>query len=258
VAKREDGVALAPDFELGLWNAWIIMAAFSAASFLVFMVNGSSAEARMEDEPSFGEAGAAYRVAIIVSHPVLMPLTMLYGVFVPLERGNWWLFSGLAVSVAAIAMALAAAVSFVTAPLDEPMTRGVYAISRHPMYTAAFLAYVGVGLAGASWVFLVFAVVRIVAWRFGVPEEEANMTGKYGASYEEHLRRTPRWLGLPRARRCLGWPRISIHAAQRELLIEPFVRPSRSRRPGPRPARRCAGGSRSRRWRPPPRHTRAR
>jgi protein-S-isoprenylcysteine O-methyltransferase Ste14 len=152
----------------------------------------------MEGEPGFGKAGIGVRVAIIVTHVFLMPLTLAYSFFVPLEHGSWWLYAGLAVSLLGVALVLAASVTFVTAPLEEPLTTGAYAVSRHPIYASTFLVYAGVGLAGTSWVFLLAAVIGIGAYRLGVPEEERNMRVKYGPAYEDYMRRTPRWLGIPK------------------------------------------------------------
>lgn len=188
---------LAPDLEVGLWNAWLVLLVFRVVSFGPFFVAGAKAEARMEGEPSFADAGRWTRVATIVTHAVLLPLTLLYGVFVPLERGSVWLAVGLVVSALAVAIAFAASVMFVSAPVDTPMTHGMYAISRHPMYVAGALVYLGVGLAATSWVFVVCAAVEAAAWRLAVPEEERTMLGKYGAAYDDYMRRTPRWLGVP-------------------------------------------------------------
>jgi protein-S-isoprenylcysteine O-methyltransferase Ste14 len=189
-----------PDFEFGLWNAWIVVVAYLAASFVPMMLGGKQAEARMEDEPGFREWDQRSRVGVIIDHAVLMPLTLLYSFVVPLERGNWWLYSGLVISALAIVMAAAASIVFTTAALGGPMTGGIYAFSRHPMYVSGILLYAGVGLAGTSWVFLLCAVVDVVAWYLAMPEEEQNMIAKYGAAYEDYLRRTPRWIGLPKRR----------------------------------------------------------
>jgi protein-S-isoprenylcysteine O-methyltransferase Ste14 len=196
----------APDLELGFWNAWLVLLVFRIASFGPFFVAGAKAEARMEGEPSFADVGRGTQVATIDTHAVLMPLTLLYGIFVPLERGGAWLLAGLVVSAFAVVLAFAASVTFVSAPLGAPMTHGVYAISRHPMYVAGTLVYLGVGLAATSWVFLLCAALEAVAWRLAVPEEERTMLDKYGAAYEDYMRHTPRWLGLPRSGRTLHAP----------------------------------------------------
>ncbi len=191
-------MSLVPEFDIGWWNAWIPLVAFYVASFGPLMSGGEAAEARMADEPSWKEAGLGARVATVVTHGVLMPLTLIYSLFVPLEEGTWWLYGGLAVSAVAIAMALAASLAFVRAPLDAPMTHGIYSISRHPMYVSMVAILLGVGLAATSWVFLLAAAIEWAAWVGAIPEEERAMVAKYGAAYEEYMEQTPRWLGIPR------------------------------------------------------------
>jgi protein-S-isoprenylcysteine O-methyltransferase Ste14 len=197
-------MTLIPDFEFGLWNAWIIVAGFLVLSFAPFFVGGDRADARMRDEPKFSETAASARLGIVITHVVLMPGTLVYSFFVPLERGNWWLYSGLIVAGLGVVVALAASIAFTTAPVHDPMTRGVYAISRNPMYVAGFLVYVGVGLAAASWVFLACGVIEIAAYRMVVVEEERTMIGKYGPAYERYMLETPRWIGPPKARQASG------------------------------------------------------
>lgn len=190
-----------PDFEIGLWNVWIIAVVFYAAAFLPLVLGGERVEARVEGEDDSQDWGPGLRAAYYVDHLLLMPLTLLYAVFVPLERDNWWLYSGLVVSAIAIVMVLSASVSFATAPTDRPMSTGVYAISRHPMYVSKIVLFVGMGLAGSSWVFLVCAAVDIYVWRMAIPEEEQVMLAKYGAAYQDYIDRTPRWLGPASARK---------------------------------------------------------
>jgi len=69
-------------------------------------------------------------------------------------------------------MIFMAGVSFATAPLDKPMTKGVYRISRNPMYFSGFLEYLGIGISGLSWVFILCAVVFIISFHIGVVKSE--------------------------------------------------------------------------------------
>jgi protein-S-isoprenylcysteine O-methyltransferase Ste14 len=204
VANQEVGMTLVPDFDPGLWNVWIILVVHLAALSPMWVGAGArTAEARMDGEPPLRDLTTRSRVAAIVTH-ALMPLAILYGVFVPLERGTWWLYAGLIVSAAGILMALAVALDFARAPLGEPMSRGVYAVSRNPMYLSSFLVYAGAGLAGSSWVLLLCALIWIVGIAMVVPEEEQILLAKYGPSYEWYMRRTPRWIGLPQRSHPIG------------------------------------------------------
>jgi protein-S-isoprenylcysteine O-methyltransferase Ste14 len=129
-----------------------------------------------------------------------MPFTLIYSMFLPLKLGALWFFAGLPIYLLPLVMVLMCTISFSTASLGEPLSKGVYAISRHPGYFGFFLGFVGIGIACASWVFLLCALVWIVSWHFGVVEEERILLDKYGDAYKEYMNRTPRWIGIPKSR----------------------------------------------------------
>ena len=138
------------------------------------------------------------KMLALSTHVVIMPLTVVYSVFLPLKIGTVWLYVGLPIFALALAMTLMSSISFATTPLGEPVTKGVYRISRHPIYLSGFLLYVGIGIACASWVLLLCAVVWIVLWSIVVPTEERFLLKKYGDAYREYMNRTPRWIGIPK------------------------------------------------------------
>jgi len=194
-------MSLVPEFELGLWNAWIITVLFYVATLMPLQIGKEKANRRGEGEPAWSEVGKTHRIAILITHAVIMPFTIGYSIFLPLKLGTEWFYVGTPICFLGIVMGIMAGVSFATAPLDEPMTKGVYSISRNPMYFGMFLMYVGIGIACASWIFLLCAVVWIISWHFGVPEEERILLEKYGNAYREYMNRTPRWIGIPKSKK---------------------------------------------------------
>jgi protein-S-isoprenylcysteine O-methyltransferase Ste14 len=191
-------MSLAPAFQIGLWNAWILILLLFAAGFVPLYVDNQRVEKRCEGEPTWSEQSRTSKISVVVTHLIIMPFTLLYSIFVPLKLGTAWLLAGLPVYVSGLVMTLLMTISFSRAPLGEPISKGVYAISRHPGYFGFFLGLVGIGIACASWVFLLCALVWIVTWHFGVAEEERFCLEKYGGAYREYLKRTPRWIGLPK------------------------------------------------------------
>jgi len=83
-------------------------------------------------------------------------------------------------------------------PLDKPITQGIYRISRHPIYFGSFLFFVGMGIASASWIVLLCALLWIVFFCIVVLAEERFMLEQYGEAYHEYMNRTPRWIGIPK------------------------------------------------------------
>lgn len=129
---------------------------------------------------------------------IIMPFTLIIGIFLPIELGTWWFYLGLLVYIAGLIMVLLFSISFGTAPLGKPLDKGIYAISRHHSYFGFFLAYIGIGIACASWIYLLCGFVWIVTWHFGVIEEERILFEKYGEPYRQYMNRTPRWIGFPK------------------------------------------------------------
>ena len=133
------------------------------------------------------------------THVIIMPLVFVYSIFLPLKLGTAWLYVGLPIIALALIMSLIATYNFVATPLGETVTRGIYRISRHSFYLSGFLLYAGTGIACASWVLLLGAMLWIIFWQIAVPGEERFLLERYGDAYREYMARTPRWIGIPKA-----------------------------------------------------------
>jgi protein-S-isoprenylcysteine O-methyltransferase Ste14 len=189
-----------PAFDLGLWNAWIFMTLLLVAGTVPLYIDYEKVEKRLEGEPTGSEQNKTTKITHVITHTIIMPFALIYSIFLPLKLGTFWFYVGLPIYLLGLVMALMFSISFATAPLGEPISKGVYAISRHPGYFAGFLGFVGIGIACASWVFLLFGLVWIVSWNFGVVEEERFLLDKYGNAYRDYMKQTPRWIGFPKTK----------------------------------------------------------
>jgi len=198
-------MSLIPEFELGLWNAWIITVlgflTMGGGLFPIFLINNETIKKRIGKSLTWSEFSKTQKIVTLITHFLIMPFTLISSFFLPLKLGTIWFYVGLPICLMALVMGIMAGVAFATAPLHEPINKGVYRISRHPMYFGGFLEYVGIGIACASWIFLLCAVVWIVSWHIGVTEEERFLIEKYGNAYQEYMDRTPRWIGIPKSRK---------------------------------------------------------
>jgi len=192
-------VSFIPAFELGLWNAWIFMVPALLVTLLCMILMLKK-----------GAPGGPARVpcksktALLVaslSKIIYFP-AVIYSVFLPLKLGTVWFYVGLPITLIGLAGSLVVLVSWAITPAGEPVTRGLYRYSRHPMYVTMVLLLLGVSMASVSWVFLLFAIISGVGVTrpYFVKVEEAQCLGHYGAAYREYMNRTPRWLGIPKSR----------------------------------------------------------
>ncbi len=194
-------MSLVPEFELGLWNAWIITVLGFVLPWIPSYINKESAKKRME-EIKWSEFSKTAKTVLIITQVVIMPFTIIYSFFLPLKLGTVWFYVGLPISILGIIMPVISGVSLygATAPLDKPVTTGVYRITRNPEYFSTFLQYLGIGISGLSWVFILSAVTWIISLHIMVVQsEEPSLIEKYGDEYREYMNRTPRWIGIPKS-----------------------------------------------------------
>jgi len=63
-----------------------------------------------------------------------------------------------------------------------------------------FLMNVSIGIACASWVFLLYTIIDMILGNISVRAEERYLLKKYGDAYREYMNRTPRWIGVLKLR----------------------------------------------------------
>ena len=130
----------------------------------------------------------------LLSFPIL-----IYSIFLPLKLGTMWFYVGLPITLLGLVTSVIALVNWATTPLNEPITRGLYHYSRHPMYLTDFLFFMGLGIATASWILLLFSILWLATGFILANPEELDCLKKYGDSYRQYMNRTPRWIGIPKS-----------------------------------------------------------
>jgi protein-S-isoprenylcysteine O-methyltransferase Ste14 len=193
----ENPLILVPEFELGVWNAWILVLLGLLIGFVSWALIGKEAMRKFRMTPNVPRTRAektSDRVYLLLS-----AASMVYSVFLPIKLGTSWFYVGLTILMFSEILSLMSFGSFGTTPLEKLVTKGIFRISRNPVCLSGFLFNVGIGIACASWVFLLYAVVDMTLMRISIGAEERFLLEKYGASYREYMSRTPRWLGIPKS-----------------------------------------------------------
>jgi protein-S-isoprenylcysteine O-methyltransferase Ste14 len=192
-------VSLIPAFEIGAWNAWILILFFYLIAFgltsLIERVRFKYKADSRPPRPIYNEQDKKITLILMVT----VFASFIYSVFLPLKLGTAWFYAGLVVYLLGMFFLITAEINFVTTPADKPVTKGVYQISRNPMWFGFFLIFIGIGLACTSWVYLLLAMVFIILQHGLLPCEERWCLEKYGDAYREYMDRTPRWIGIPKS-----------------------------------------------------------
>ena len=190
-------MSLTPAFKIGEANAWIFMSVFLLQMLAIGLIDKRSWE--RSHVPVEARRSKSERYAGTAGNFVWL-LAMGYSVFLPLQLGTLWFYAGLSVFAVGLAFLATATFNFIAAPANQLIQRGAYRLSRHPMYSAAFLICLGSGIAAASWLFVFLSMIMALClYREALIEERYCLT-KYGKAYQEYQSRTPRWIGVVRGR----------------------------------------------------------
>jgi protein-S-isoprenylcysteine O-methyltransferase Ste14 len=189
---------LIPAFEIGIWNAWIFMGCSLIPVIFLFMPLVSRGQ---KEKTAFTTYFNKMQKNAFSTTQLIFFILIIYSIFVPLKLGTAWFYAGLPIYLLGLVSYATVWVGFATTPPNKPVTRGIYRYSRNPMHLSQVVVFLGVGIATASWVFLLLSVVYMFTPILWVDAEERYCLDKYGDAYREYMDRTPRWLGLPKSGR---------------------------------------------------------
>jgi len=190
-------MSLVPAFEIGVLNAWILMLYFPLYPIIMMVVDRligiGDIKKKTGSVPHYKHEEALTNFLII-----LLVLAFGYAIFLPLKLGTVWFYIGIPIYLCGFIMFFMAITSIVKTPHNEPFTTGIYRCSRHPMILFSFLMHLGVSIATASWIFILFSVVYAVLWSFLIIPEEKSCLKRYGDTYRKYMDKTPKWIGVPK------------------------------------------------------------
>jgi protein-S-isoprenylcysteine O-methyltransferase Ste14 len=182
-------MSLVPAFGIGIWNAWILAIVLLLFTFIPSLIlkDFNKKMGQSEDSGKSSAFGTIFFFILIIC-----------AIFLPLKLGTVWFYTGLFIYLLGLCIGIVAMANAASTPLGKPFTKGVYRYSRNPMYLSMITVFIGIGIASASWFYLLLSAILIALLYFTVAAEERYCLGKYGLAYREYMNTTPRWVGLPR------------------------------------------------------------
>ena len=118
---------------------------------------------------------------------------LLLSILTPLGHGHVVLAVGLAVYAFGLMGFVVALFNYANTPADQPVTSGLYRISRHPQQFMISVSFLGISIAIGSWIALILIGIGIIAAHSKVLAEEEACLIMYGQSYRNYMERVPRY-----------------------------------------------------------------
>ena len=178
-----------PELRIGWLNGWLILLLLPLTDGICFLIFPKAVVTRLFDRSGWSQKQIVFTVAGKLCAVVCLALI----VFTPLKVGSPVLVVGVVVAALG-AMGLAKALfDFRNTPAKEPVTGGMYRISRHPQIVMSSVVLLGACIAIGSWpAVLMLAAARVLS-HFGILAEEEVCLKQYGDSYRVYMERVPRY-----------------------------------------------------------------
>ncbi len=194
-------MAHVPIYAVGLWNAWLLH-----LPELVFWPVGSWLLQRRA-VPHRTPCRETPRRGLVRLLTGLILGAYAHSLFLPLTPSSLWFSGGLALYVVGVGLESLALHAFASTLVDQPVTTGIYGVSRHPMYLGEIVKRIGTGLACTSGLYLALAIVEGLLWRRLALLEEQDCAEAYGGAYQTYQTQVPRWIGRPTPTAATSGPR---------------------------------------------------
>lgn len=174
-------------FELG--NGWIISVFVLLISYGPMIFGGKAAK-RLVNFSFSSTRGKVFSVII----SVFFIAWLIYPLVLKIQVGTVQFYFGLAFLAAGAVCSVISFINYFSTPLDQPIEKGLYRISRNPIYVSMSVMVVGLALVLHSWIIGLLLVLNMLLQHFIILEEEQYCEETYGESYLQFKARVPRYL----------------------------------------------------------------
>lgn len=180
---------LFPALQLGLFNGWLLAAIFYLVLGVLLVLFPKPVVARLYDRSGQRDVRVVHRVLGLL----LFLAWLLLSILTPLRLGDVVFAVGLAFYALGLTGFVVALLSYRNTPADQPVTSGVYRISRHPQQFMISVCFLGISIPMGSWIAFLLIAIGIIGAHYKVLAEEKACLQVYGESYRNYMDRVPRY-----------------------------------------------------------------
>jgi protein-S-isoprenylcysteine O-methyltransferase Ste14 len=181
---------LIPTLGIGWINGWILLAIELLIQGSLLLIFPKDVVSRLFDRSGWSTKQRFFTILGKVFSLACLILIIL----TPLKIHSSAFLVGLILYAIGLAGLVVSMMNFKDTPLNQPVTEGIYKISRHPQIVSLFVIFLGICIAIGSWVALLTLMSSKLFQHFGILAEEEVCVGQYSDSYRAYMERVPRYL----------------------------------------------------------------
>ena len=178
-----------PALKIGWLNGWLPMGILYLIFGILLLVFPREVVRRLYERSGWSKE---QRVIVLIGKLIALVWFPLI-IFTPLKIGSPVFVLGTALFALGLVGFVVALFNFRNTPLDRPVERGLYRISRHPQQFMLLVAGVGISIAIGSWFALLMLLLGLVFTHRKILAEEGSCLRQYGDSYRAYMECVPRY-----------------------------------------------------------------
>lgn len=139
--------------------------------------------------PMIGKEKVAY-----LFYQVSNILILLYPFFVKINTDSYWFYVGLVIYALGIILCLFSILDFAKPAENGINLKGLYQVSRNPMYVAYFVYFLGCCLLTQSWLLFAILIIFQISAHWIILSEERWCIKKFGQEYMDYMNKVRRYI----------------------------------------------------------------
>jgi len=178
-----------PEFSIEWFNGWLPFVIYVSIQFVITFTCSKEVKRRLIDRKGWTKTQMV--MTTIGKSFTLINIILLF--LSPLNIGSIEFLIGIILYFIGIITLSSAILNFKNAPLGQPITTGLYKISRNPQLFSIYIIFLGHILMIGSWISLIILFISITGSHFSILGEEKRLKEQYGDSYLEYKKKVPRY-----------------------------------------------------------------
>lgn len=139
--------------------------------------------------PMIGNEKVAY-----LFYQVSNILILLYPFILKIKTDSYWFYVGLVIYALGIILCLVSVLDFAKPAENGINLKGLYQVSRNPMYVAYFIYFLGCCVLTRSWFLFAILMVFQLSAHWIIRSEERWCINKFGKEYIDYMNKVRRYI----------------------------------------------------------------
>lgn len=179
---------LLDDLQWGLFNAWLLILphVILAPILAIIYKKGTKRVANMS------WYGKKEKIMAIINHIFYYGIIII-SIWVPLQLTSIFFYFGLTLCIISLLLYIIAYSNYASTPPDKLVVKGMYKLSRNPLYFTSLIVFLGIIIASLSWIILVLTIIYIITNHYIILLEERYCLKEYGEEYQKYKEKVPRY-----------------------------------------------------------------